>query len=176
MNNDLYLKYLMELDKLPDFVSSKKDIHVKVPYKKYVEYEHEYYSRLLLNPAREFNISVEASYRTPRGRNYYHDSRTYDEVRIMEAMHDIENEDVRKQSVAYQRTSMTPRMRYNVMQRDGFRCVICGRSADKDGVKLHVDHIQPVSKGGKTVMDNLRTLCQDCNLGKGNQYDPDGLN
>lgn len=34
-------------------------------------------------------------------------------------------------------------------------------------MKLHVDHIMPISKGGKTEPSNLRTLCIDCNLGKG---------
>ena len=55
------------------------------------------------------------------------------------------------------------------MKRDGFKCKICGRT-EKDGIKLHVDHIKPVSKGGKTVMSNLQTLCEGCNIGKGNSY------
>lgn len=63
---------------------------------------------------------------------------------------------------------VTRQMRYEVMRRDGYRCVMCGRSA-RDGVRLHVDHIRPVSKGGKSVMSNLQTLCEDCNLGKGNR-------
>ena len=49
------------------------------------------------------------------------------------------------------------------------RCVRCGRGRE-DGVKLHVDHIVPVSRGGKSVMSNLQTLCEDCNCGKGNRY------
>ncbi len=50
---------------------------------------------------------------------------------------------------------------------DGFRCINCGRSpATEVGVELHVDHIHPWSKGGKTVIENLQTLCSDCNLGK----------
>ncbi|MCM1266209.1 MAG: HNH endonuclease [Candidatus Gastranaerophilales bacterium] len=66
-------------------------------------------------------------------------------------------------------------MRYNILKRDGFKCVICGRSK-ADGAKLHVDHIKPVSKGGKTEESNLRTLCDMCNLGKSDAYDPYGLN
>lgn len=54
--------------------------------------------------------------------------------------------------------------------RDGFRCVKCGRGRE-DGVKLHVDHIKPVSRGGKSVLNNLQTLCEDCNCGKGNKYE-----
>lgn len=64
---------------------------------------------------------------------------------------------------------VTRAMRYDVLRRDDFHCVRCGRGRE-DGVKLHVDHIVPVSRGGKTVMSNLQTLCEDCNCGKGNRY------
>lgn len=76
--------------------------------------------------------------------------------------------------VAEQRRLVTPSLRYDIMKRDGFRCVICGRGAE-DGVKLHVDHIKPVSKGGKTTPSNLRTLCQECNAGKGAKTEDDTL-
>jgi len=59
-------------------------------------------------------------------------------------------------------------MRYNVLVRGQFRCKICGRSpATHIGLSLHIDHIFPWSKGGATSMENLRVLCDDCNLGKG---------
>jgi len=74
--------------------------------------------------------------------------------------------DAHRAFVAQQRRLMTDSLRYDVMQRDGFRCQICGATA-ADGYKLHVDHILPVSKGGKTEMGNLRTLCERCNMGKG---------
>lgn len=57
--------------------------------------------------------------------------------------------------------------RFSILRRDGFKCQTCGRSAEEDGVKLHVDHQQPLSKGGSNDDENLWTLCQDCNLGKG---------
>ena len=63
---------------------------------------------------------------------------------------------------------MTDSLRYDVLKRDGFKCQICGASA-QDGATLHVDHIIPVSKGGKTEMSNLQTLCDRCNLGKSNK-------
>ena len=34
-------------------------------------------------------------------------------------------------------------------------------------VELHADHILAVANDGKTTLENLQTLCQDCNLGKG---------
>lgn len=62
-------------------------------------------------------------------------------------------------------------LRYKVLDRDRFCCVKCGRSpALEMNIRLHVDHIIPFSKGGKTVENNLQTTCSDCNLGKGNRY------
>ena len=61
------------------------------------------------------------------------------------------------------------RLRYKVLKRDNFKCSICGRSpANDSNIELHVDHIIPYSRGGETILDNLRTLCSDCNLGKSN--------
>lgn len=59
------------------------------------------------------------------------------------------------------------RLRFKVMQRDNFKCCMCGASPAKDpSVVLHIDHIIPWSKGGETTMENLQTLCSKCNLGK----------
>ena len=60
-------------------------------------------------------------------------------------------------------------LRYKVLVRDKFKCSLCGNSPSVDPkCRLHVDHVYPYSKGGKTILDNLRTLCEGCNLGKGN--------
>ena len=61
-------------------------------------------------------------------------------------------------------------LRFKVLQRDRFRCQLCGRSpATALDCILHVDHIVPFSKGGKTTFENLRALCAECNLGRGNR-------
>lgn len=53
------------------------------------------------------------------------------------------------------------------MQRDGFKCRICGKSpANAPEITLHIDHIIPCAKGGTAEMENLQTLCSKCNLGK----------
>jgi ribosomal protein L37E len=67
------------------------------------------------------------------------------------------------------RSKLSPRQREAVMMRDAFRCQNCGRNAREDQVKLHIDHIVPWSKGGTDDMENLRTLCDECNLGKSDQ-------
>ncbi|HOV89016.1 MAG TPA: HNH endonuclease [Candidatus Paceibacterota bacterium] len=52
-----------------------------------------------------------------------------------------------------------------ILERDGYKCVICGRGL-KDGVELHVDHIKPKDKGGKATIENGQTLCGQHNYQK----------
>lgn len=69
--------------------------------------------------------------------------------------------------VSYNPRSVNYRTRFLIMQRDGFKCRLCGSSPVTDpGVKLHIDHIVPCAKGGRADFDNLQTLCSKCNLGK----------
>jgi 5-methylcytosine-specific restriction endonuclease McrA len=63
-------------------------------------------------------------------------------------------------------------LRFKVLQRDCFKCVLCGdHPARNPECVLHVDHLIPWSRGGKTREDNLRTLCATCNIGRGNRFD-----
>ena len=64
------------------------------------------------------------------------------------------------------RKGLSKKIRFEVFKRDQFTCQYCGKKAPD--VILHVDHIQPVSKGGTNDLLNLITSCQDCNLGKSN--------
>lgn len=61
-----------------------------------------------------------------------------------------------------------PAIRWQVFQRDQWKCVSCGRTA-LDGIILHVDHIVPRSKNGTENLHNLQTLCHLCNIGKSNK-------
>lgn len=65
-----------------------------------------------------------------------------------------------------QRRLMTKQLRKEIMERDHYTCQECGKYMP-DEVGLHIDHIIPVSKGGKTVASNLRVLCSKCNGRKG---------
>lgn len=51
-------------------------------------------------------------------------------------------------------------IRDQIFQRDK-RCLKCG--TDKN---LTIDHIVPLSKGGKKNISNLQTLCESCNVSK----------
>lgn len=77
----------------------------------------------------------------------------------------------RARSLAEQQVRVMPSIRWQVFQRDGFRCVHCGREPERDNVVLHLDHVVPRSRGGSDQMDNLQTLCHLCNLGKSNRLE-----
>lgn len=67
-----------------------------------------------------------------------------------------------------QRKLMTKELRQKIIIRDNYTCQICGKYMP-DEVGLHVDHIVPISKGGKTVPSNLQVLCSKCNGSKSNK-------
>ncbi len=54
--------------------------------------------------------------------------------------------------------------RFNVYQRDGYRCQYCRKKfAARD---LTYDHVVPRSAGGRTCWTNIVTACRDCNTRK----------
>jgi hypothetical protein len=63
-------------------------------------------------------------------------------------------------------------LRFQVLNRSRFKCMLCGDSPSQNPLcVLHVDHVVPWSKGGRTNIENLRSLCGSCNIGRGNRYD-----
>lgn len=68
-------------------------------------------------------------------------------------------------SQSSKRKPIGKKLRFEVFKRDRFTCQYCGKQAPD--VVLHVDHLDPVSKGGGNDILNLVTSCSDCNMGKG---------
>ena len=67
-----------------------------------------------------------------------------------------------------QRALMTAKLRTMIKERDNYTCCECGNSVHRESnLLLEIDHIMPISKGGLTQEDNLRTLCWKCNRKKG---------
>jgi 5-methylcytosine-specific restriction endonuclease McrA len=58
--------------------------------------------------------------------------------------------------------SKVPFSKRNVMVRDGFVCVYCGSNE-----MLTIDHVLPVSRGGKSTFENCVSACKKCNSKKG---------
>jgi len=65
-------------------------------------------------------------------------------------------------STQYKKVPIPEELRWEVFERDGFKCVKCDSRRF-----LRADHIIAESKGGLTVLSNLQTLCRSCNSKKG---------
>ncbi len=71
-----------------------------------------------------------------------------------------------------QRKLMTKELRAKIAERDHYTCQRCGKYMP-DGVGLHIDHIIPIAKGGKSVPSNLQVLCSKCNGSKSDKTPED---
>lgn len=60
--------------------------------------------------------------------------------------------------------SISKKLRFEILQRDGFRCQYCGREGPE--VALEIDHIKPRARGGTDDPENLTVACFMCNRGK----------
>lgn len=75
--------------------------------------------------------------------------------------------------------NINPQLRNEILERNGYTCQRCGAGAgDADPynpgrkIRLHIDHIKPISQGGTDTKSNLRVLCSACNQGKSNVQPP----
>jgi 5-methylcytosine-specific restriction endonuclease McrA len=57
--------------------------------------------------------------------------------------------------------------RRNVYVRDDLTCQYCGRRPEVS--QLNLDHVVPISRGGKTRWDNVVCCCKPCNRRKGDR-------
>lgn len=75
-----------------------------------------------------------------------------------------------KRSVTRNREPLKPGKRARILERDGYRCQLCGSREN-----LHVGHVMSVKEGltyGLTQEEldddeNLMAMCDECNLGQG---------
>lgn len=85
----------------------------------------------------------------------------------------------------YLRRFVPMSMKVKLLERDGFKCKICGkfittcRDAERF-VKLgtglfHIDHIVPCSQGGRATLENLRITCCECNLTRKKRFSFDEI-
>ena len=172
-NHALYMEYLRA------YLDIESEIFRSGENKKYKTTELALFEDKKKTISYTYSITLTKGYISPTGRSTYNDKKVYRKEDIETFLTranqiDLEKEQ-RRSKIDYERSLMTSSLRYDILKRDHGRCVLCGASPE-DGVKLHVDHIIPVSKGGKTTPENLRTLCDRCNIGKKDKYDPNGFN
>ncbi len=169
-NRRHYAAYLKETELLVPRISIEECEKWKIPYHVFLRYENRLFKKdLLKSPQSDIYATCRVSYTSPQGKNHYEKEERYEYAQLkdyFERLADLRaTRRTRQYQIKMERAKMTDSLRYDIMKRDKFRCQLCGSTAS-DGVKLHVDHIVPVAKGGKTTPENLRTLCDRCNLGK----------
>lgn len=64
-----------------------------------------------------------------------------------------------KEHIEVIRKRISEELRDEILTRDNYQCVLCNSKK-----QLELDHIIPFIIGGKTIKENLRTLCKKCNL------------
>ena len=57
----------------------------------------------------------------------------------------------------------------NLYLRDQYKCQYCGHEFSRS--HLTMDHVVPISRGGKTEWTNIVAACNPCNSTKGNRMD-----
>lgn len=136
------------------------------------------FDKEMLKPVTELEIEVDIYLTNIQGRQLTYKSIVFDAsyilkaiARLQEREHGIYLDRNLWQAICrVERGKVSNRMRFAVYNRDGNRCRRCGNTYD-----LEVDHIYPISKGGKTTFDNLQTLCHKCNSQKSNIIEPSAV-
>ena len=171
-NNKLYNAYKSRVDALRRF---NMYLNVRPLFSTYVaRREEEFFDDLIQDPCTCFYITVNIYLTKINGSVLCLKKDTFDSDYIKTMIECINNKDgafyrdtrVWDAICRVERAKVSNKMRFSIYERDGNRCRKCGSRYD-----LEIDHIFPISKGGKSVYDNLQTLCHDCNVEKSNNVE-----
>lgn len=173
-NRQLYSEYVREVA-----LSCQMDHYdMEIPFKnrkKLTRIETAIFDEILQKPLTELSVKVSLYLTTLNGS--YRDSKEayFFEVDIQNILEKLNQKhgafyldsEIWQSICRVERGKVSNKMRFSIYQRDGYRCRKCGRQTND----LEIDHIYPISKGGKTTYDNLQTLCHRCNYLKSNHVE-----
>lgn len=173
-NEKLYEKYAHSLDEIKKFgVFDKKS---KYKQEKLISIEQRLFQEEALPQPRPYTIKVTLFLTNLYGSVRQGKTNTFNTDKIKAILNRLANKNgtfyndrgIWEAICRVERGRVSNKMRFAIYARDGYRCCHCGRNQYQ--VKLEIDHIKPISKGGKSEYDNLQTLCEECNKKKGNDY------
>ncbi|MBQ7172382.1 MAG: topoisomerase DNA-binding C4 zinc finger domain-containing protein [Clostridia bacterium] len=142
---------------------------LKIKESEYKRREEKLLNKHRIIPVTNCAFHVVMNYSSPKGRVQLTKNGLYGPDDMFACLESVSRSHLDKSTynglAAVERGEVSDSLRYDILRRDNFTCVLCGASA-RQGARLHVDHIVPIAKGGKSVPSNLRTLCERCNIGK----------
>ena len=172
-NQRQYKKYSYDVHAAMKFGTFKRSTE-GMKEKKLIEIEKDLFQKEIRRPCIEFSLTVRLV--NVDKHNHYKSSknRTFSINEIINLVNRLDNKvgsyyrdnGVWESICRVERGKVSNKIRFAIYARDNYRCKICGKKGDNND--LEIDHIIPISKGGKSTFDNLQTLCHECNSKKGN--------
>lgn len=167
-----YDKYVEDVGKISNVGNYDAQI-LKLKKEKLRKIEHNMIKIAYIRPQVNYTITVILRYEKMNGKTYNRKSYSFDQDEVRSFIMRVNNKhgyffndkDVWNAICRVERGKVSNRMRFDIYERDGHRCCRCGVHEVFDN--LEIDHIVPISKGGKSEYHNLQSLCHRCNLIKG---------
>ncbi len=172
INYDKYCTKISEIKNLGEYVENDPKLN-----KSYLlKIENKLFSKNILKPTIDFNVKIILYCSKINGDIYQKKTENFSSEHILLLIKRLNNKNrnfyndkgIWDSLCRVERGKVSNKMRFSIYQRDGYRCCICGRTERHD--YLEIDHIKPISKGGKSTYDNLQTLCRRCNKNKGDSF------
>ena len=171
-NKEQYVKYREELRAIakPGTFSAP---HTEFKFDKLLKKEKIILAKTVLKPIIEYSITVVLYHSKINGSLCSKKSMAFNQTEIWSLINRLKNKSGRFYNekeiwdalCRVERGRVSNAMRFSIYRRDGYRCRYCGASGNY--TNLEIDHIYPISKGGKSEYSNLQTLCHRCNKAKG---------
>jgi 5-methylcytosine-specific restriction endonuclease McrA len=168
---------IIYINKIKDIISKPTEFEIEKPkilQNEYLYRENKLIRKSVLEPIVQCTFCVYMYYSSSKGQVNLSKSDCFSFDDLVASYESVSRTILDKSTYSkialVERGEISDSLRYDILNRDNFKCVICGASS-REGARLHVDHIIPVSKGGKSSPDNLRTLCERCNIGKSNKLE-----
>lgn len=173
-NSNQYELYMSEINER----YCKHEYNIKIPFllrKLIYSIETKKVEECVMLPNTEFSVFVKIRLTDLRGNVFKYKTKYFnmEEVEnLIERVNDKTNHRFNDKAIwdsisSVERAKVTNKLRLAIYERDDYCCVKCGSEID-----LEIDHIIPISKGGKSEPSNLQTLCRSCNKQKSNIIEP----
>lgn len=177
-NNIMFSGYKREIEAVDDYGNFKTPASKDIV--KYVlERERKLCRDKIKNPIVDFTITVKLNLTRMSGYNVTSKQNIFVSSQIQEIIDRLSqqfngfylDDEIWQAICRVERAKVSNKMRFAIYNRDGYRCRKCGSSDN-----LEIDHIYPISKGGKSEFNNLQTLCHNCNSKKSNTVESGVVN